>query len=146
MLLLNIKKFCELYNIPAKPNHLLWINDNFDYPNPNKNNNINNIIYEFDILRITDMTNQQDEFIRIYFNDNNCGNLTINNMDIEDSNYTDEDSFEVERILKHRKFKKRIKYYVKWKGYDDTYNEWIWQEDFNDTVIIDDYTHSLENR
>lgn len=92
------------------------------------------------------MTNQQDEFIRNYFNDNNGGNLTINNMDIEDNNYTDEDSFEVERILKHRKFKKRIKYYVKWKGYDDTYNEWIWQEDFNDTVIIDDYTHNLENR
>ncbi|KAI9469325.1 hypothetical protein BDB00DRAFT_777134, partial [Zychaea mexicana] len=63
LLLLNIQKFCQLYNIPNKPNHLLWVNENFDYPNPNRNNNINSIIYEFDILRITDMTNQQDAFI-----------------------------------------------------------------------------------
>ena len=93
------------------------------------------------------MTNQQDEFIRNYFNNNNGGNPEINNMDIEDNNYTDEEgSFEVERILKHRKFKKRMKFYVKWKEYDETYNEWIWQEDFDDTEIIDDYLNNLENK
>ncbi|KAI9488014.1 hypothetical protein BDB00DRAFT_734950, partial [Zychaea mexicana] len=32
LLLLNIQKFCQLYNIPNKPNHLLWVNENFDYP------------------------------------------------------------------------------------------------------------------
>ncbi|CAO3621636.1 unnamed protein product [Mucor hiemalis] len=93
------------------------------------------------------MTNQQDEFIRNYFNNNNGGNPEINNMDIEDNNCTDEEgSFEVERILKHRKFKKRMKFYVKWKDYDETYNEWIWQEDFDDTEIIDNYLHNLENK
>ncbi|KAI7849443.1 hypothetical protein BDC45DRAFT_427087, partial [Circinella umbellata] len=42
LLLLNIKKFVDIYNIPIKPNHILWSNENFNYPNPNKE--INNII------------------------------------------------------------------------------------------------------
>ncbi|KAI9243761.1 hypothetical protein EDC94DRAFT_488879, partial [Helicostylum pulchrum] len=32
LLLLNIQRFCSLYSIPLKPNHLLWANDNFNYP------------------------------------------------------------------------------------------------------------------
>ncbi|KAI9488183.1 hypothetical protein BDB00DRAFT_773045, partial [Zychaea mexicana] len=53
--------------------------------------------------------------------------------------------FEVEKILNHRKFKKRMKFLVKWRDYDDSYNEWIWQENFNDTTIIDNYLKSLTN-
>lgn len=54
-------------------------------------------------------------------------------------------SFEVEKIIKHRKFKKRMKFYVKWKDYDETYNEWVWQEDFNDIKIIDEYMAAIES-
>ncbi|KAI9488184.1 hypothetical protein BDB00DRAFT_744914, partial [Zychaea mexicana] len=42
LLLLNIQKFCNVHNIPVKPNHMLWANNNFNYPNPN--NSTENII------------------------------------------------------------------------------------------------------
>ncbi|KAI9497239.1 hypothetical protein BDB00DRAFT_751136, partial [Zychaea mexicana] len=129
----------KVYNLQLKLNHILWINENFDYPNPLKNDCINNIFYEFDLLRITDMTNQQDEFLNNYFFDSNSNNININSMDIENDSELDEDSFEVEKIIKHRKFKKRMKFYVKWKDYDETFNDWVWQEDFNDEAIIDEY-------
>jgi hypothetical protein len=45
------------------------------------------------------------------------------NMDIESGN--DDENFEVEKILSHRKFKKRMKFLVKWKNYDEAYNEWV---------------------
>ncbi|ORE00703.1 hypothetical protein BCV72DRAFT_218642, partial [Rhizopus microsporus var. microsporus] len=32
LLLINIGKFCNYYNVEVKPNHILWINENFDYP------------------------------------------------------------------------------------------------------------------
>ena len=58
-------------------------------------------------------------------------------------NDDDDENFEVEKILDHRKFKKRMKFLIKWKNYDETYNEWIWQEDFNETFIIDEYLASI---
>lgn len=39
-----------------------------------------------------------------------------------------------------------MKFYVKWKDYDETYNDWVWQEDFNDVTIIDEYLATLENK
>jgi hypothetical protein len=36
-----------------------------------------------------------------------------------------------------------MKFLIKWKNYDETYNEWIWQEDFNETYIIDEYLASI---
>jgi hypothetical protein len=81
------------------------------------------------------MTNQQDEFISNYYEYNIKNN---SNMEIESNSGLDEDSFEAEKIIKHRKFKKRMKFYVKWKDYDETFNDWVWQEDFNDVTIIDE--------
>ncbi|KAI9488185.1 hypothetical protein BDB00DRAFT_773030 [Zychaea mexicana] len=89
------------------------------------------------------MTNKQESLINNYCN-TNLENID-DNMYIEEDNDIDEDSFEVEKILNHRKFKKRMKFIVKWRDYDDSYNEWIWQENFNDTTIIDNYLKSLTN-
>ncbi|KAI8071097.1 uncharacterized protein B0P05DRAFT_619074 [Gilbertella persicaria] len=142
LLLLNIQRFCSLYNIPLKPNHLLWANDNFNYPNP-KNNLIDNIIYKFDILKLTEMSNRQSEFINNYFDCNENQSIRLNEIEMEIENDDDDENFEVEKILDHRKFKKRMKFLIKWKNYDETYNEWIWQEDFNETFIIDEYLASI---
>ncbi|KAI9243383.1 hypothetical protein EDC94DRAFT_531469 [Helicostylum pulchrum] len=142
LLLLNIQRFCSLYSIPLKPNHLLWANDNFNYPNP-KNNLIDNIIYKFDILKLTEMSNRQSEFINNYFDCNENQSIRLNEIEMGIENDDDDENFEVEKILDHRKFKKRMKFLIKWKNYDETYNEWIWQEDFNETFIIDEYLASI---
>jgi hypothetical protein len=89
------------------------------------------------------MTNQQDEFISNYYEYNIKNN---SNMEIESNSGLDEDSFEVEKIIKHRKFKKRMKFYVKWKNYDEIFNDWVWQEDFNDVTIIDEYLAAIKNK
>jgi hypothetical protein len=142
LLLLNIQRFCSLYSIPLKPNHLLWANDNFNYPNP-KNNLIDNIIYKFDILKLTEMSNRQSEFINNYFDCSENQSIRLNEIEMGIENDDDDENFEVEKILDHRKFKKRMKFLIKWKNYDETYNEWIWQEDFNETFIIDEYLASI---
>jgi hypothetical protein len=63
-------------------------------------------------------------------------------MDIESGN--DDENFEVEKILSHRKLKKRMKFLVKWKNYDEACNEWVWQENFNETSIIDKYLETVK--
>jgi hypothetical protein len=123
LLLLNIQKFCELYSISVKPHHMLWCNENFDYPNPYKNNKEKDIIYTFDLLRINMMTDKQDDFLNNYYNFKEVNDITYNNIEIENNTDMEDEDFEVEKIVNHRKFKKRIKFYVKWKGYDDTYEK-----------------------
>ena len=140
LLLLNIQKFVDLYSIPIKPNHILWSNENFNYPNPHKE--LDNIIYRFDLMKIADMNNRQSDYLYNYFNYNDIQRIKELNMDIESDN--DEENFEVEKILSHRKFKKRMKFLVKWKNYNEAYNEWVWQENFNKTSIIDEYLETVK--
>ena len=140
LLLLNIQKFVDLYSIPIKPNHILWSNENFNYPNLYKE--LDNIIYRFDLMKIADMNNRQSDYLYNYFNYNDIQRIKELNMDIESDN--DKENFEVEKILSHRKFKKRMKFLVKWKNYDESYNEWVWQENFNETSIIDEYLETVK--
>lgn len=141
LLLLSIEKFCKLYNISIQPHHMLWMNHNFDFPDPNKRNQ-HDIIESFDLERINYMTNKQNELISNYFSLHE-NNLVIPDNDIE---IDDEDNhYEIEYIIKHRKYKRRTKFLVKWKGYDNSHNSWVWQEDFDDNDIIDKYLENLEN-
>ncbi|KAI9497686.1 hypothetical protein BDB00DRAFT_756317, partial [Zychaea mexicana] len=56
LLLLNIQKLVNIYNIPIKLNHILWSNENFNYPNPDKE--IDNIIYKFKLVKLVEMNNR----------------------------------------------------------------------------------------
>jgi len=44
----------------------------------------------------------------------------------------EEESFEVEEILNHKRVNNKDVYLVKWKNYDETYNEWTEAENFDD--------------
>jgi hypothetical protein len=68
LLLLNIQKFVNLYGISIKPNHILWSNENFNYPNPHKETD--NIIYKFDLIKLAEMNNKQSDYLYNYFNYN----------------------------------------------------------------------------
>jgi len=40
--------------------------------------------------------------------------------------------YQIEKILKKRKVKKRLEYFVKWKGYPDKFNQWVLASDIQD--------------
>ncbi|MCZ2208003.1 chromo domain-containing protein, partial [Cylindrospermopsis raciborskii] len=42
-------------------------------------------------------------------------------------------TFRIEKVLKRRVHKGKNQIYVKWKGYDSTYNEWIDEENVTQT-------------
>ncbi|KAG2228903.1 hypothetical protein INT48_004675 [Thamnidium elegans] len=71
----------------------------------------------------------------------------VTDMSIDDETITtatQNNSYEIEKILNHRKYKKRTKYFVKWKDYDESENCWIWESEFDDDQIIKDYYENLE--
>jgi hypothetical protein len=54
--------------------------------------------------------------------------------------------YEVERILEHRKRKGQKEYFVKWKGWPDSYNQWEPEENLiNAPDVLRDY-HASEAR
>jgi len=40
--------------------------------------------------------------------------------------------YQIEKVLKKRKVKKRLEYFVKWKGYPDKFNQWVLASDVKD--------------
>ena len=60
-----------------------------------------------------------------------------------DREESENESYEIERIIDHKKDgKDKYSYLVRWKGYDSSNDSWVKQEDFNSTKIIKDYWKS----
>lgn len=56
-----------------------------------------------------------------------------------------EEEFEIESILGHRKFRGKLQYYVKWKGYPDEDNSWVRAEDLLAPELLLEYQKSVNN-
>lgn len=48
---------------------------------------------------------------------------------------SDDDQFEVERLIKKRRFGKGIQYLVKWRGYPDSENTWEKTKDIHPSMV-----------
>ncbi|KAI8929738.1 hypothetical protein BC831DRAFT_259471 [Entophlyctis helioformis] len=59
-----------------------------------------------------------------------------------DDEDADEEEYEVERILDHRKRRGKTEYLVKWKDYPDSENSWAWEDDMQAPEIIAAYLKS----
>jgi hypothetical protein len=46
-----------------------------------------------------------------------------------------EDRYEVETVLSKRKYRQKIRYLVKWKGWPAEYNEWVPEEDMDESLV-----------
>ena len=57
-----------------------------------------------------------------------------------------QESWEVEKILNHRKNKKENEYLVKWKNCPNSENTWLKTSYFNSTTPIKEYLDSLKNK
>ena len=56
-----------------------------------------------------------------------------------------EESYEVEKILKHRMNKEQIEYLVKWKNYSSEENTWEPATSFDQESTISEYWKQLED-
>ena len=64
--------------------------------------------------------------------------LKVTAQDEEPNNH-----YEIEKILDHRKHGPKFEYSVKWKDYDDSYNEWINEDKFDTLEIINKYWRNI---
>ncbi|KAH9271128.1 hypothetical protein BASA83_006672 [Batrachochytrium salamandrivorans] len=55
----------------------------------------------------------------------------------------DQDTYVVDKILKHKGPATKRSYFVKWKHYDSSYNSWVKASDFIDLSVINSYWSSV---
>lgn len=64
----------------------------------------------------------------------------------EDPERAEKDSYELDKIIRHRGRGNNVQYLVKWKGYSHQHNMWLKPSDFDDTKIISKYWDNLRTR
>ena len=63
---------------------------------------------------------------------------------IINNNYTDQDKFEVEKVLDKKKIKNKIHYKVKWKDYDGSDNDKYYPaKNFKNNILIKEFNKKL---
>lgn len=63
---------------------------------------------------------------------------------MSDSEGSQEDEYEVERIVKHRGTAPDVEYLIKWVGYNDSDNTWQREEDVLAPTILSEYWERIE--
>jgi len=122
-LLLNIKKFVELGKVQTQPHHLYWTQADFDF-----SNNEAEIIVESSSLK--DQMQHANDIL-------SCQRKFLNLNITEDDKMEEDNTYEVEEILRHRRKGRHTEFLVKWKGYTDT--TWETEDNFYNTECIDNY-------
>lgn len=150
-LLKNIKKFVILNNINVEPHHILWKNKGFEFPIKEKEIEYvtsNEQIQNVKINRIKKLQSNYLTDIIINEEENGVENIIEeginkdNNMDIDDN---DNGVYEIDKILNHRRTKRNIQYFVKWKGYPESESTWVSTKDFIEKECIDEYWRSIND-
>ena len=90
--------------------------------------------------KIHEVTNKNNYYLKnkngkILKNAYNITKLKVASDDLQ----SDDEEFEVEKIINDKKEAGKIWYEVKWKGYPESENSWISEEDFNSQYHIDVY-------
>ncbi|KAI8063943.1 hypothetical protein BDF21DRAFT_427840 [Thamnidium elegans] len=58
----------------------------------------------------------------------------------------EEEVYEVQYIVKHKKVLNNYEYYVKWRNYGKEKNSWVKDTDFFETKIISEYWSSISRK
>jgi hypothetical protein len=146
VVLLNIKYFTELFGIGENAHYSKWKNEKYDYFYP-QNKELNNEISlktRYKIDNIIDIKSLQTQYI----NNLSVGNV-VNNNDVMEEDIvvdTNENNYEVQYIIKHRKYKDSFEYFIKWKNYSKEQNSWVKECDFTYKDLIINYWKSINSK
>lgn len=144
--LYNIKRFVDLNNIPENGFYSMWLQDNFDFFN-----NINGYTDVtqtdktlFKLENINNMRDIQEDIISSLLQNINITKNNKMNIDrYEDNMEKEDEEYEIQYIIRHRKVANGIEYEVKWKNYAKKYNSWVHENNIISKEIIEKYMSSL---
>lgn len=154
-ILFNIKRFASLGGLNHQQHHESWLEEDFDFPNPfngssrNDKNLAIDVYTEEHIKELVVVEQLQLQFLQLGIsNIQETAASTINVPvinDNDDDEMSDENNhFEIDCILDHRGKGKNLQYLVKWKGYSDSSNKWVYRKDIHADDILREYHCSLE--
>jgi hypothetical protein len=147
IVLLNIKYFKELFNLEEVNHYNKWRIDNFDYSYSN-NIELNldvSLKTKYKVEEINNIKNVQLDFInKLKIRDKNNSTLYMDKCD--ESMDIEEEVYEVQYIIKHKKVLSNFEYYVKWRNYGKEKNSWVKDTDFTETTIITEYWSSISRK
>jgi hypothetical protein len=154
-LMLNMKRTIIAANILNKQHHSLWIQQHFDYPSTSdkslrldyKDITDGGSSLQDKLRRADDLNELQKQFLLldianysdIFTSDNNDVSMVLATK--EDS----KDSYEIERVIAHRKKRGQLEYQVKWKDYPESENSWLSRDKFDNFECIDEYHNRMHN-
>lgn len=141
MLLYNIQRFVNIFNIQIPEHHKLWFNENFNLKYIDEifnTQNYTNICFE-PSKNYNELERLQMEFLGMSIIDNEDIDMEIK------KELNDDDVYELENILQHKIVDGIRYYYVKWKGYPVSQNSWIPEYNFVETDILREYLEKLTN-
>jgi hypothetical protein len=146
----NMKRFVAMGQLQHTDHHTFWMHKDFDYyGGAASTSSVYDVV---DILSISDRRAHKEKIEMIQ---QQLFSTTIDD-EIEDNNNDDNDimqevdggeeynNYEVERIIIHRHTPNGIQYKVKWIGYDNRSNKWLFANQFNDDGnMIQEYMITL---
>jgi hypothetical protein len=132
-LLLNIKSFVQMLNMPLRPHHSLWEQTGFDFGGASSHDSSVEITVNIEkkIEDANSLQRLQEEFLGL--------GLADDLVDEEDMSGDDNNTYEVERILGHKGSSKHRKYHIKWKGYPRSESTWVRESDLDADELIEEY-------
>jgi len=168
-LMYNIEHFSNIFNIKPLPHIKLWMDNEFQFPiktnlmdiaisneddnrikfnnmiNKQNQRNLNKSVNNNEIS--SDEYNPSDgEFRNIDYNSDNQILINKNNKKKRKmkSKNNNKKVYEYEKIISHKLEGNNYLFLVKWKYFDDSFNEWIPYENFTQKDIINDYLNENE--
>jgi hypothetical protein len=130
-LLLNMKNFVQMLNMPLRPHHSLWEQTGFDFGVIANGSSVEiTVNIEKKLEDANSLQRLQEQFL---------GMGLIDDPVDEDTSDNGDDTYEVERILGHKGSSKHRKYHVKWKGYPRSESSWVRESDLDADELIREY-------
>jgi hypothetical protein len=152
-LLKNIWEMCRKYNIDPQPHHMLWFNNDFEFPT--KITKLNYIFKNEQLVNreYNEMLDIQDKFLDVNIEDMDVvDELEVDQLLVNDDinnkkkrkhnnkNKKENETYEVEKILDHMIDNNgKYVFYVKWKHYGVEDSTWVKEANFNTKDIISEY-------
>jgi hypothetical protein len=136
-LLLNIKNFVQMLNMPLRPHHSLWEQTGFDFGGVSSSDSSVEITVNIEkkIEDANSLQRLQEQFL--------CLDVVDDPVDEDVISDHDDNTYEVERILGHKGSSRHRKYHIKWKGYPRSESSWVRETDLNADGLIEEYWQTI---